>query len=398
MKQFTSAIALAVICLTPAVTNAQSVDFRNAIRGAESVVTKATFTLSEPNPAVDVRMGRRFARSSNEVSSNAFVVSDNLLVAFAGRPAESVVLENPGGEITDGEIVCMDYVTGLAVIKVEDGFGDSLVISSADLEVGLPIVSVSMPGGVLTANSGMVSTKPTPVSVVGLVPKVEFIGETPTAGAPVLDSEGIVVGVMIPSERDMICVPAPAVLRLVETAMSDKPQDLKRGLVGLQFEDEGPLVMEVAEDSAAAEAGLKAGDLVVSVDRTETATAADVVAAVASARAGDSIDVSVDRGGEVVAIPVELREHPVQIAATEPALGSQWQRGFELKDGRLVPMDIRPGQGFPAIPDRLLRVPMELNQIGPMGGLQIERSNVERTLQELQRQMEQLNERFDPDN
>ena len=116
----------------------------------------------------------------------------------------------------------------------------------------------------------------------------------------------------------------------------------------------------------------------------------------AAARAGDTIKVAVKRDDATVEIPVELKEHPVQIAASEPTFGRQWQRGFELKDGRLVPMEFQPGEGFPEIPERLFRVPMGLNQFGPMGGLQIERSNVERTLQDLQRQMEQLNERFEP--
>ena len=259
MKKFTYLIVLvAISVLSTSSVHAQSVDFRAAIRKAESVVTTATFSLGANEDAERAQRAlRQLAPRASEVVSTAFAVGDDLLLAYVGRPAESVVLENAKGEVVEASVVCLDYVTGLAVIKAEAELIDGLVISSAELEAGLPIVSLSMRDGVLTANSGMVSTQPTPSNAMGLLPKVEFIGESPANGAPVLDSEGIVVGVMIPSRGELVCVPAPAVLRLVETAMGRNPKDLKRGLVGLQFEEQGPLVMQVAEDSAASLAGFK---------------------------------------------------------------------------------------------------------------------------------------------
>ncbi|MEL6108952.1 MAG: S1C family serine protease [Planctomycetota bacterium] len=392
MKTFSCAVAMIALVLTSSADAfGQSVDFRAAIRGAEPVMSTATFTLAQADEADPRgRLGRRFPSGPSEVVSNAFAVSDDLVIAYVGRPADSVVLESPRGEVTDGTIVCMDYVTGLAAIKVQEELMGGLVIGSANVEAGLPIVSLSMRDGALTANSGMVSTKPLPVSAMGLIPQVEFVGQAPSKGAPLLDSDGIVVGVMVPSERELVCVPAPAVQRLVETAIGEKPQNLKRGLVGLQFEERGPLVTQVSEESAASTAGLKAGDLVVRVDQTEIASSADVIAAVAAARAGDSIEVSVKRGDATVAIPVTLSEHPQQILAAAPALSRQWQRGFELKDGRLVPMEIPQGMRIPEIPNRLFQVPMD--------GLRIERSNVEDILQQLQQQMRDVNKRLDPGN
>lgn len=155
------------------------------------------------------------------------------------------------------------------------------------------------------------------------------------------------------------------------------------------------------------------GDLVEQVDEVEIRDATDIVAAVASARAGDTIDVVVSRGEESLTIPVRLTEHPKQrlAASLQSGTGLTIENGFDFKNGRRVPTEIdpnlapfAPGMGnlpmneffrqFQQHQGPVWRFEIPEGQ-GPFDGSPIERSDVEKTLKELQRQMEQLNQKLD---
>ena len=72
------------------------------------------------------------------------------------------------------------------------------------------------------------------------------------------------------------------------------------------------------------------------------------------------------------------------------------QRAFELRDGQLMPMDIDPAPMQELF--KQFQIPMPALPFpggGPVEGFRVERSNVEKTLQELQRQMEKLNEKLE---
>lgn len=82
--------------------------------------------------------------------------------------------------------------------------------------------------------------------------------------------------------------------------------------VGLPAEEPTTELAVLSEGAPAAEAGLQERDVIVAVDGVEVATF-DAVRAAVEPRAGDTITVTVLRGGERVEVPVTLDEpHPVQ--------------------------------------------------------------------------------------
>ncbi|KAA5544595.1 serine protease [Roseiconus nitratireducens] len=337
-----------------------------------------------------------------EISSTAFAVDNDVVVAYLGGPADTVSVTNTRGESTTGTVLAQDFVTGLAAIRVKDGFLPGLVVGTAETEPGMPVVSLSVEDQHVRADSGMVATRPIASgSGIGFTPEIDFGSRPLAVGAPVLDSSGIVVGVLVPGRQSQtVFVRARDVMRLVETARSENPQDLRRGLIGIQFEGGGTLVMEISEDSAASKAGLKSGDLVQKVNDTEVTSAAEVVAAVAEARAGDTLRLTLNRGGETLEVPVELQEHPQQ------HLASTGSGRDLLGPGGALPW---PGaQGAPLGPNRRWGDggPMDRQQIEelfrqfplPLGpGLDApgQAPDVEETLKQLQRQLERLNKKLD---
>lgn len=366
---------------------------------------------------------------ASDITSAAFAVEQDVVIAYIGGPAEIVNVQFPDGSVAEGTVLALDYVTGLGAIRVNDGALSGLVVSAAETEPGMPVVSLwlersSNGGNHLSVDTGMVASRPIAnASGLGVTPKIDFGGSNQMAGAPVIDANGIVVGVMVPDNNTKLnCVRAQEVMRLANVATGGKPADLKRGLVGIQFQDTGAMVTEVSPESGAATAGIKAGDIVERVNETSIQSAIDVVSAVASARAGDTLEVSVNRNGESILIPVTLTEHPQQkIAQTQNGPmnfarpgGFAMQRGWKLQDGKMVPMEIDPKMferdKFPMdemfqqfnFPDaQAFQFPRQFprpNRDGfgnPIDGFQVERTDMEKSLQEMQRQLKQLNQKFD---
>ncbi len=359
-------------------------------------------------------MGRRGMLQSarGETIGSAVAVGETLLIAHVGSPVQTVSVEDVRGDEVEGTVRAFDYVTGLAAIEVPGASYPALLVTAAETEPGMPVVAAWIEEGILVTDAGMIATHPIATDPsVGATPRVDFGGGNQMSGAAVLDASAMLVGILIPNQIGRhVCAPAGIVRRLMEAASKEQPYDLKRGLVGIQFQGGGPLVAEVSPDSAAEKAGIQAGDLVTQVDTLPVSRSADVVAAVASARAGDTLDITVKRGEQTMTIPVTLTEHPQQLLAGRPSAGQGFGRGqaFELQDGQLVPMDIPPNE-FPGegglLPRDLLRqwgqqgLPLWPGPAdGQLEGFGGERDGVEDTLRDLRRQMEQLNNKLDQRN
>jgi S1-C subfamily serine protease len=390
------------------------------------------FELDDPGE-VDRQRGRFEADQVASVSSAGFAIDEARLVAYLGRPAESLTVVDADGQTRDGRVVVMDHVTGLAVIEVEDAFFPQLLVSAAATEPGLPVVAAWLSEGHLQSDAGMVASHPlASQSGIGPTPRLDFGAGSLKIGAPVFSAEGIVVGVLVPSPSGrLVCARPVDLQRLIDAAQQDDPQDLKRGLVGIQFEGGGPLVLEVSPGSAAEGAGIEAGDLVQRVGETPIKTASDVVAAVSAARAGETLEITVQRGDQTLRLPVTLKEHPQQHLARFSGPSPQGGPGglglpqrFQWRDGQLAPMDDGPGGPGGPMPPAAGRIPLDdmrglLRQFqvpfgqldpfdrrpggggGPPGAqnprevVPGEQSDVEETLRELRRQMEALNDRLE---
>jgi S1-C subfamily serine protease len=73
----------------------------------------------------------------------------------------------------------------------------------------------------------------------------------------------------------------------------------------------GALVASVGANTPAADAGLKAGDVITAIDGRSVTTAADIAAALREARAGEGVDISVTRDRK----PLMLKVMPGRLAS-----------------------------------------------------------------------------------
>ena len=78
----------------------------------------------------------------------------------------------------------------------------------------------------------------------------------------------------------------------------------------------GALVQSVSSGGPAAGAGLRSGDVVTSIGSTAIRGTNDLVAAIATHKPGDRVELTVRRGAQTVKLTAKLGTQPTQAAST----------------------------------------------------------------------------------
>ena len=89
----------------------------------------------------------------------------------------------------------------------------------------------------------------------------------------------------------------------------------KRAFLGIKMEpsynkNDGVLVKEVTENTAAAEAGIEPGDLIVEMDGKPVRNITELINIMKKKKIGDKVKIKLKRGDEIIEIEATLREPP----------------------------------------------------------------------------------------
>jgi serine protease Do len=274
-------------------------------------------------PAV-VGIGRGWGLGSGVVIRDGYVVTN----AHNLRQAEATVAF-PDGRTVTGQVRGVDADGDLALIAVDTaGVTPVEVADGADgVTVGTPVFALANPGGRgARATFGLVSATgrsfrgPRGRRIGG---SIEHTAPLPrgSSGGPVVRADGRLLGINTArlGEGFYLAIPADADLlaRLDALASGDAPQRVRLGVgiappqearrlrraVGLPDRD-GLLVRLVEEDSPAARAGLRTGDLLVSADDAPLRAADDLYDALERLADGAALRLGVLRGAEELTVAV----------------------------------------------------------------------------------------------
>jgi len=283
----------------------------------------------------------------------------------------------------EGRLVGKDDRTDLALIKIRRSGGNmpfARLGSSSQLEVGDWVMAIGNPFGLEhTVTAGIVSAKG---RVIGAGPYDNFIQTDASinpgnSGGPLINALGEVVGVnsAIFSQSGGnigigFAIPIDLAKKVVEQLR--KNGRVIRGWLGIRAQDVSPqlasslgltrsgemsLVTEVADNSPAAEAGVKIGDIIVEYNGKSVPRSQDFPLLVADTLPGQKATLKIIRDKREQTVPVKIGELPDDsdtgqpTEARDPEVGVRVQRitpeaarrlGLSSTKGVLV-MEVQPG-------------------------------------------------------
>lgn len=250
--------------------------------------------------------------AKGDIVTNAHVVSG----------ASSVSVKFPNGSTYKAAVVGIDEATDVAVIKIDPGDAKLTILQLGDskkVAVGDGVVAIGNPFGLdNTVTSGIVSaldreiTAPDNSLIEGAIQTDAAINHG-NSGGPLFNLAGKVIGINSQIQSDSggndgvgFAVPSNLVSSVVaQLIASGKVEHALLG-VSVQTAAGGVSVGDVQAGSGAADGGLKAGDVITSVDREAVATAERLRAIIASHQPGDTLSIEVRRSGTSKTLSVTL--------------------------------------------------------------------------------------------
>lgn len=298
------------------------------------------FGSPETPPQGQKRVG---AGSGFVIDPDGFIVTNEHVV----HNADEITVTFKDGTEAKAELVGLDDKTDLALIKINAdkpvpyvNFG-----KSEDVRVGDWVLTVGNPFGLgHSVNVGIVSARG---RTIGAGPYDDFLQiDAPinrgNSGGPAFDVNGNVVGVnaaiFSPNGGNVgigFAIPSQIAEKVVAELKSKGT--VERGWLGVSIQSlnddiaeglglrntDGVLVADVNQDSPAFDAGMKSGDVILSVDGTVIKELKELPRLIADIDPGHKSDVTVWRDGEEKVLSVRIGKQPVsQNVASATTTGS----------------------------------------------------------------------------
>lgn len=274
------------------------------------------------------------------IRADGYVLTNHHVVDAAGE-GEQVTVELPGHEPLPAEVVGSDAAYDIAVLKVDRTDLVPLAFADSDqVQVGQSVIAVGAPLGLdNTVTSGIVSALDRPVVAGNDPASLSYINAIQTdaainpgnSGGPLLDLAGQVVGVnsaiaQLPSGTFGgpagsiglgFAIPAEQAERtatqLIETGASQHP--VMGVHIDLEYTGDGARVLTDARNGAspvipggpAEQAGVRPGDVIVSVDDTRIRDSRQLLVVLRSYAVGDTVEMVLrDRSGAERTVSITL--------------------------------------------------------------------------------------------
>ncbi|MGB3799950.1 MAG: trypsin-like peptidase domain-containing protein [Lewinella sp.] len=267
------------------------------------------------------------------VSSDGYIVSNNHVVADA---EELEVVLNDERTYT-AEVIGTDPTTDIALIKInETDLPTIKFANSDDVKIGEWVVAVGNPFSLTsTVTAGIVSAKGRSIDIVrrsGGELAIESFIQTDAvvnpgnSGGALVNQNGDLIGIntAISSPTGVFAGYSFAVPSAIVKKVAEDLREygvVQRGLLGARIQqlntasagkldidrNNGVYVAEVMEGSAAQEAGIRSGDVIVAVDGIKTFRSSTLLEQLGRRRPGDEVTISVDRDGDMRDYKVRLK-------------------------------------------------------------------------------------------
>ena len=266
------------------------------------------------------------------ISSDGYILTCAHVVSGASNITVSI-----GDKDYPATLVGEDTTSDIAVVKVDaTGLTPATVGNSDSLKVGESVMAVGNPLGELggTVTSGIVSALNRSVSIQGSssvntmsLIQMDASVSPGNSGGGLFNMNGELVGIVNAKSSDSdaeglgFAIPVNDAVKVAQELL-ENGYVTGRPYLGISYyavtdaqtaaqlgvNAYGVYIVEVVKGGPADKAGLQAGDRIVSVDGSEVATQSDLGTLMQNHKAGDAIEITVARGGQMQTVNVTLGE------------------------------------------------------------------------------------------
>jgi len=298
----------------------------NAVKIASPAVVQINITSVSQNPFGFSSGTQEGLGSGFIITSDGYILTNNHVVE--GATKITVMLKD--GREFSGQVVGTDSTSDVAVVKISGTNLPTVQLGdSSALTVGQKVIAIGNPYGLSqTVTTGIISALERNVqasateTLVGVVQTDAAINPG-NSGGPLVDLSGRVVGM-----NTMIYQNAQGLGFSVSINTAKKVYDaiLKSGKItwpalGIQGAtlttsiaqqynvkaSQGVYIVQITSGSGAEAAGLKAGDVITTIDDKPMTTIDGVLSYIRSRNVGDTVQVVADRGGTTKTFSVILK-------------------------------------------------------------------------------------------
>jgi putative serine protease PepD len=278
---------------------------------------------------VQVRTGGGTATGSGFVVDDDGTIVTNEHVVDQARTAR--IRFAGQDEPVTARVLGADASSDLAVLRVDpdDVKGDLRPLplgSSGKLRVGEPAIALGSPFGLDgTLTTGVVSALERDIRApngftIDEVVQTDAAINPGNSGGPLLDGDGRVIGVnsqRAGGEGSALGFAVPVDTLKQVLPRLKRGEDIRRPFLGVSTTEtdagSGARVAAVVPGGPAADAGLRAGDVITRVGDTRVAEASDVAGAIESLRPGEEVTITYTRNGDERTGRVKLGTRPEEI-------------------------------------------------------------------------------------
>jgi len=258
-----------------------------------------------------------------ELSGTGFFVdpTGTLYTAYSvGGESDNINVEFKGKKYPARQLMA-DLRSGIALLKVDLASPALPIGNSAQLEIATPVVAIGYPLDLAeTPSFGMISGFDRKCFGGYFATKhlrVNLPPQRGEGGAPVLNVKGEVVAILLYTFENNSCYALP--IEAAEKIRNDFVRfgEARHGWIGANVteaaapvEGSRAVTKDIMNDTPAAESGMKAGDVVLQIGRTEVHEPEDILDASFFLTAGDVVPITVVRDNEKITFNVRAELHP----------------------------------------------------------------------------------------
>ncbi len=318
------------------------VDFTYAAeQTVHAVVHVRTKTMvSQPqNPILEWFYGEQYGSRQREVagfgsgviiSADGYIITNNHVIEDAGN----IEVKLNDNRVFNAELIGRDPSTDIALLKVKATdlsflkYGDS-----ENLKVGEWVLAVGNPFNLTsTVTAGIVSAKGRSLGLLNSDYRIESFIQTDAAlnvgnsGGALVNTRGLLVGITSaiysPSGAyagNSFAIPVSIVKKVIDDLREFG--EVQRAIIGVNIADvtsedaekyslkeiRGALITNVVDGGSAADANIKANDVIIKLDGVNINSVSELQEQIGKHRPGDRVSVTYVRNGRETTVPVTLK-------------------------------------------------------------------------------------------